>query len=119
MFALGNFKSGQSKVKPWIVIVLANVGLSHSMATRTFRLKVSDSISIQSASSQGMRQHLDRDAVKWVPPVRTLVTLDAPTFYPRIAPAGPPLPSPFLEEASLRTITINDAPPLAAVNQLA
>jgi len=76
----------------WLVIVLAIVALSCSLATRTFRLSASQNISVHSAASQGMRQHLDRDAVRWIPPVRTLISLESPTFYPRVAPAGPPLP---------------------------
>jgi hypothetical protein len=73
------------------VIVLAICGLTVSLATRTFRLRVSPSVTVASGDAQGMRQHLDRDAVRWVPPVPTFTALQLPTFYPYVAPAGPPL----------------------------
>jgi hypothetical protein len=82
----------------WVLIVVAIAGLSCSLVTRTFRLTSTANTTFHSGEAQGMRQHLDRDAVRWVPPVPTLVGLQAPTFYPRIAPAGPPLPGLVLDE---------------------
>ena len=73
------------------VIAVAIAALACSLATRTFRLKASQSLSVQSAAAQAMRQHLDRDAVRWLPPLPVSVVIDAPAFYPRIAPAGPPI----------------------------
>src|SRR5579871_1956868 len=81
----------------WLVVILATTALSCCLATRTFRLSASQSISVHSAATQGMRQHLDRDAVRWVPPVRTFVDIDAPSFYPRVAPAGPPVAALLLD----------------------
>lgn len=91
---LGNPRSVSRRKKHWCwtVIVLAIVGLTASLATRTFRLKVSSGTRAYSAASDGMRQHLDRDAVRWLPPVPLYVQLEAPRFYPRVAPAGPTLP---------------------------
>src|SRR5215471_15163431 len=73
------------------VINIAIAALTCSLATRTFRLKPSHGPTVQSAATQAMRQHLDRDGVRWIPPLPVAVVLDAPTFYPRISPAGPPL----------------------------
>jgi len=74
-----------------LIIVLAICSLTVSLATRTFRLKVAHDVTVSSADGQAMRQHLDRDAANWVPPVLTYTALQLPTFYPYVAPAGPPL----------------------------
>ena len=81
------------------VVALAILSLTVSLATRTFGVNIPNSISVHEASAQGTRQHMDRDSVGWVPPVPVLTALQAPTFYPHVAPAGPPLPSLFLEES--------------------
>lgn len=101
MLRFGSARSKSFQRSGWIslVILLAIASLSVSLATRTFRLKVSDNVTIQSAAVDGMRQHLDRDAVRWLPPVTVVVQLDAPTFYPRVAPAAPPLPGLLFEES--------------------
>ena len=94
MVRLGNPKSVSRRKKHWCwtVIVLAIVGLTASLATRTFRLKMSSGVRAYSAASDGMRQHLDGDAVRWLPPVSVCIQLEAPRFYPRLAPAAPILP---------------------------
>jgi len=81
------------------IIVLAICGLTVSLATRTFRLKIHESVTVSSGDAQGMRQHLDRDAAQWVPPVPVFAALQPPTFYPYVAPAGPPLASVLLDES--------------------
>ena len=81
------------------VIALAICGLTVSLATRTFRLTFPQTPTAESSSAQAARQHLDRDASTWVPPVPTLTTLSAPVFYPRVAPAGPPIPSVLFDES--------------------
>jgi len=82
-----------------LVIVLAVCGLTVSLATRTFRLTIPHGVTARSADSQTMRQHMDRDAAHWAPPVPTLSALQAPVFYPRVAPAGPPLPSVLFDQS--------------------
>lgn len=69
-----------------------------TLATRTFRGTTSHSIAVQSNSPQAMRQHMDRDAVGWTAPVAKMVVSQAPTFYPLVAPTGPPLPTFLIEE---------------------
>lgn len=62
-----------------------------TLATRTFRLVVPSGVTVQSGVAVGMRQHLDRDAAQWLPPVLVFTALQAPAFYPHVAPGGPPL----------------------------
>jgi hypothetical protein len=81
------------------VIALAICGLNVSLATRTFRLTFPQTPTAQSSSAQAARQHLDRDASTWVPPVPILTTLQAPVFYPRVAPAEPPIPGVLFDES--------------------
>ena len=82
-----------------LLIVLAICALTVSLATRTFRLTLPQTHTAQSVSAQATRQHLDRDAATWVPPVPILTTLQAAAFYPRVAPGGPPLPSVLFDES--------------------
>ena len=82
-----------------LVVGLAICALTVSLATRTFRLTIPQTLTVQSGAAQATRQHLDRDAVKWVPPVPVFTTLQAPAFYPRFAPAGPPLPTVLFDES--------------------
>jgi len=80
------------------IIVVAICGLTVSLATRTFRLKIPHGVSVISGDAHAMRQHMVRDAVRWVPPVPRLTALHVPAFYPLVAPAGPPLASVLFEE---------------------
>jgi len=84
-----------------LVVFVAIVALTASLATRTFNPTTSPGkpSQVRSTSAQGMRQHLDRDASRWMPPVLVSTTLQAPVFYPRFAAAGPPLPNVLLDES--------------------
>ena len=82
-----------------LVIILAICGLTVSLATRTFCLTFPHTSTLQSGSAQAIRQHMDRDAAQWAPPVPILTALQAPVFYPRVAPAGPPMPSVLFDES--------------------
>jgi hypothetical protein len=82
----------------WALISFVMLSLVVTLATRTFHDTTSLSTTVQSSSLQAMRQHMDRDAVRWAAPVATLVVAEAPTFYPLVAPAGPPLPTLLLDE---------------------
>jgi hypothetical protein len=92
---------GKRVLRRWevAVVVLAICGLTVSLATRTFRTRLSAGTIVKSISGQPVRQHMDSDAAKWVPPVSTLTLLQVPVFYPRFAPAGPPLPRLYFEES--------------------
>jgi hypothetical protein len=96
-------RQGKRVLRGWevAVVVLAICGLAVSVATRTFRTRFSSGTMIQSSTSgEAIRQHMDRDATNWVPPVATLIDgLQAPVFYPRVAPAGPPLAHLYYEQS--------------------
>jgi hypothetical protein len=96
-----NFELASHPRPRWrvLVIVLAICALTVSLATRTFRLTFPQRHTAQSVSAQATRQHLDRDAATWVPPVPILTTLRAAAFYPHVAPGGPPLPSVLFDES--------------------
>ena len=85
---------------PWRLAFVSVVmfSLVFTLATRTFRVTTSHSTAVQSYSPQAMRQHMDRDAVRWAPPVAKITVAQAPMFSPRVAPDGPPLPTLLLEE---------------------
>ena len=82
-----------------VVIILAICGMTVSLATRTFRLTIPHAVTAHSAESHAVRQHMDRDAAQWAPPVAVLDALAVPVFYPRFAPAGPPLPSVLFDQS--------------------
>jgi hypothetical protein len=84
----------------WVLISVVMFSLALTLATRTFHDTTSNNAAtVQSSSPQAMRQHMDRDAVRWAAPVATLAVAQAPTFYPRVTPVGPPLPTLLLEES--------------------
>jgi hypothetical protein len=87
-------------VPRWRLVLVSVVmfSLVVTLATRTFHDTTSLSRTVQSSSLQAMRQHMDRDAVRWAAPIAEIAVAEAPTFYPRVAPAGPPLPTLLLEE---------------------
>jgi hypothetical protein len=70
-----------------------------TLATRTFHVSIPHGITAQSGAAQAMRQHLDRDAARWVPPTPIFTALLTPTFYPHVAPAASPLGVLLLDES--------------------
>ena len=82
----------------WGVVSVVMFSLVVTLATRTFHGTTFPSTTVHSNSPQAMRQHMDRDAIRWVPPVSEIATEQAPTFYSRMAPVGPPLPTFLIEE---------------------
>jgi hypothetical protein len=83
----------------WLAISIVMFSLVVSLATRTFHLTNSPSVTVQSSAAQGMRQHMNRDATGFVPPVPVFSSFRAPTAYPYVAPAGPPLAVLLLDES--------------------
>jgi len=83
----------------WALICIVMLSLVFSLATRTFHDTESTSSTVHSSSPQAMRQHMDRDAVLLAAPVAKVMVAQAPTFYPDVAPAGPPLPTLLIEES--------------------
>ena len=73
-----------------LVVVFAVAALSVSVATRTFQHSFPQSHTVKSSSPQPMRQHLDRDAVRWFPPAPVFTSLQIPCSYLNVAPVEPP-----------------------------
>jgi hypothetical protein len=83
------------------VVVVAVSALTVSVATRYCAPQSSSAYAVKTlhkhASPEQIRQRLTKNAVNWMPQVVQTGILQAPTSYPRIAPAGPPIPSVLLE----------------------
>ncbi len=90
------------RLVPWWRLALVSVvmfSLVLTLATRTFRGTTSHSIAVQSNSPQAMRQHMDRDAVRWAAPVAKITVAQVPMFYPRVNSDEPPLPTFLIKES--------------------
>jgi hypothetical protein len=81
------------------VIVLAITSLSLSLATRVFHFVLPHGVTVDASVSQGMRQYLDSDGTHWVAPVSRFICLQPVTYYPKFAPAVPPLSSNLFDES--------------------
>jgi len=95
MVSLTNHKNGRCARWCALVILLAICSLTISVATR-----YSSSANLSSGAAKSLRQHTQQEpsrqrltkiAANWMPVFRSSV-LQAPSAYPRIAPAGPPIP---------------------------
>ena len=84
-----------------VLVALLMLSLVVSLATRTFHQTIPRGVNAHSNTVQAMRQHMVRDAARWVPPIFVHTAHQAPVFYPRVAPAGPPIPALLLIEDSL------------------
>jgi hypothetical protein len=83
----------------WAFISVVMFSLIVALATRTFHDRSSsNTTTVESGGSQAMRQHMDRDAARWLAPVAKVTGLQTPTFSPGVAPAGSPLPILLIEE---------------------
>jgi hypothetical protein len=83
----------------WAVMIFVTFSLAFTLGTRTFHLTIPHGVTVQSSAAQGMRQHMNRDAVGFVPPVALFAAFQAPTAYPYVAPAGTPLAVILLEQS--------------------
>ena len=102
MLRLTNFDGSQRQRWCAVVVLFAVCALTVSVTTRyTLSRGVSDN-SVKTVrkhvSPEQSRQRLLKNAATWMPPVVSSSVLQAPTFYPRIAPAGPPIPRLFFEQ---------------------
>jgi hypothetical protein len=82
----------------WALVSIVMFSLVLTLATRTFHVTLSYNTTVQSGDSQAVRQHMDRDAIRWAGPVARVTVSQAFMFYSRVAPAGP-LPTLFLEKS--------------------
>ncbi len=80
-----------------MLVVVAALGVS--LATRVCHVVMTPTVHVQASASEGMRQHMDRDATCWVAPIPRFTFLETAIFYPKVAPAGPPLPAVLFDES--------------------
>jgi hypothetical protein len=80
-----------------MLVVVTALGVS--LATRVCHVVYPHSVHVQASASEGMRQHMDRDATDWVAPVPSFTFHQTTSFYPKFAPAGPPLPAALFDES--------------------
>jgi hypothetical protein len=104
MLASTNYKTGTRQVGSWgaVLILVAVCSLTISLATRYNDCASTPSISVKYVtihSSAQKRQHLDKDAARWVTPVERFAILEVSTFYPRFAPSGPPVHALLLDQS--------------------
>lgn len=90
-------EGSRARLWRWALTGLVLLSLVFTLATR-FQITIQDTATVQSSASQAARQHMNQDAVRWVAPILELTVLQAPTFYPRVVSAGPPLPTLLKEE---------------------
>ena len=83
----------------WALVSVVMFSLVLTVTTRTFHVTLFHNTAVQSGDSQAVRQHMDRDAIRWAAPAAKVKVSQAPAFYPRVAPAGPPLPTLLLEKS--------------------
>ncbi|MGA8153968.1 MAG: hypothetical protein WB952_23660 [Terriglobales bacterium] len=83
----------------WVLVSVVMFSVVISLATRTFRFTVPHGVTAQSSAAQAVRQHMDRAVAFWTPPVHVFAPLESPTFYPYMAPAGPPMSALLLDKS--------------------
>jgi len=103
MLRLTNLEDSRSRRWSALVVLLVVCSLTASVATRYsfFRGSSDDTVTkVQKhVSPEPSRQRLMKNAATWVPPVVASAVFEAPSSYPRVAPAGPPIPSLFFEKS--------------------
>jgi hypothetical protein len=86
-----------------LVVVIAVCALTVKLATRFTSFEPDSPAAIttvhQHLSSAPNRQRLIGTATAWTPPVSHASLLDSTSSYPRIAPAGPPIPTVLFEQS--------------------
>jgi hypothetical protein len=85
-----------------VVVLVAVFSLTLSVATRYSSPYAAPLLTVKTLQNhtypEAKRQRLAKDAADWVPPVTCIDGLCEPNYYPRIAPAGPPIPTLVLED---------------------
>lgn len=79
-----------------LMVLLAVCSLAISVATRYSSSEPSSTYTSRDlhkcSAREAGRQRLTKDGATWFPPLFCSAVLQTPTFYPRFAPAGPPIP---------------------------
>jgi|SRR5579864_1277453 len=103
MLRLDHFEDRRRRGWCAVVILAAVFSLTVSVATRySSAWRASSSrvnIAQKHTSPSPSRQRLTKTAADWMPPVVAAAVLEAPAAYPRIAPAGPPIPNLRFDES--------------------
>ena len=103
MLQLTNFEGLRRRNWCAGIVVLAVFALTVSVATRYCAPQRSSTYTTRTvhkhSSPEQIRQHLTKSATNWMPQVVQTGILQAETFYPRIAPAGPPIPGLLLAKS--------------------
>jgi hypothetical protein len=97
MLGIGTVEGRRARLWRWALTVVVLLSLVITLATR-FQVTVQNTATVQSGASESMRQHMNQDAVRWATPILQLTILQAPTFYPHVAPTGPSLSTLHIEE---------------------
>ena len=101
---LGLVKPENPWRKSWcaVLVLLAVCSLAVSVATR-YCSPESPSYAGKTlhrhSSPEQSRQRLTKSTANWISPVVCSVALQAPSSYPRLAPAGPPIPNLVFEKS--------------------
>jgi hypothetical protein len=103
MLRLTNIEDVRCRLLSVAIVVIAVCAITVSVATRYCYAGSSSVYATTTlhkhSSPQTARQRLSKDAATWIPPVFFPAILEVAAFYPRVAPAGPPIPSLFFEES--------------------
>src|ERR1700733_6439960 len=100
MLRLTNLESPWCRSCCAVVVFLAVTALAVSVATRYCSAPSASYFARtlhKHSSAEPGRPHLTNNATNWMPQVVESGVLQAPTSYPRIAPAGPPISGVLLE----------------------
>jgi hypothetical protein len=103
MLRLNNIEDVRCRLLHSVIVVIAVCALTVSVATRYCYAGSSSAYATtilhKHSSPQTARQRLSKDAATWIPPIFFPAILRAATFYPRVAPAGPPVLGLFFEKS--------------------
>jgi hypothetical protein len=103
MLQLRHFEDQRCKKWCAAVVLVAAWSLTVSLATRYSTPWDASAPTVKvvqtHTSPEAKRQRLAKDAFDWAPPVVCFSILLAPSSYPRVSPAGPPMPSLLFEES--------------------
>jgi hypothetical protein len=102
MLRLTNIEDVRCRLLSVAIVVIAVCALTVSVATRYCYAGSSSAhatTTLHKHSSPQTTQRLSKDAATWIPPVFFSANLQAATFYPRVALAGPPIPGLFFEKS--------------------
>jgi hypothetical protein len=101
MLRLTNFDNSPRKSWTALIVLLAVTALTISVATRyasVSGISTHTTAAQKHSTSEHAKQRLIKTAASWIPPVVSAVIIQSPSAYPRIAPAGPPIPRVLFEK---------------------